>query len=89
MTDVKVEQCDRSLAAAIESNGVNHTLTDSIIAGNEDESWLVLKIAQFRQAAEKAQQERDAGIAYWKCAETRHVTLGDKVATAIRSQNDG
>lgn len=30
-------------------------------------------------------QERDAALAYRVCAETRHVTLGDKVSAAIRS----
>lgn len=29
--------------------------------------------------------ERAAGLAYATCAETRHVTLGDKVATALRN----
>jgi len=79
MTDVKVEQCDVDLAARIAKDfgfDVSHS------------DWLSPKLAHHRQAAEKATRERDAGIAYWKCAETRHVTLGDKVATAIRSQND-
>lgn len=31
-----------------------------------------------------AERERCAGIAYQTCAETRHVTLGDKCAQAIR-----
>ena len=33
--------------------------------------------------------ERAAGVAYVTCAETRHVTLGDKAATAIRKLMDG
>lgn len=30
-------------------------------------------------------RDRDAALAYRVCAETRHVTLGDKVSAAIRS----
>jgi hypothetical protein len=38
-----------------------------------------------REAATARERERAAAIGYRVCAETRHVTLGDKVAAAIRS----
>ena len=41
------------------------------------------------EAALAAERERAAQIGYRVCAETRHVTLGDKVAAAIRAQGDG
>lgn len=31
-----------------------------------------------------AERERCAAAGYWVCAETRHVTLGDKVRVAIK-----
>lgn len=40
------------------------------------------------EAALAAERERAAQIGYRVCAETRHVTLGDKVAAAIRSQGE-
>jgi len=51
MADVKVEQCDELLAAFI-MDDETLTLAQATQA-----------IARHRQAAEKAQQERDAGIA--------------------------
>ncbi|HKR17673.1 hypothetical protein [Rhizorhapis sp.] len=50
--------------------------------GGMDHHWLVQAIGR----AMADQRERDAEIAYRVCAETRHVTLGDKAATAIRAQ---
>jgi hypothetical protein len=38
------------------------------------------------EAALAAERERAAQIGYRVCAETRHVTLGDKVAAAIRQE---
>jgi hypothetical protein len=46
------------------------------------------EIARLRRevaAAEAAALERAADAAYRVCAETRHVTLGDKAAEAIRA----
>ena len=40
------------------------------------------------EAALAAERERCAQIAYRVCAETRHVTLGDKAAAAIRAQGE-
>ena len=40
-------------------------------------------------AGKRAGMERAAEIAYRACAEARHVSLGDKCAQAIRSENDG
>ena len=45
-----------------------------------------LRIAQSVLPPIAAERERCVGVAYTTCAETRHVTLGDKVATAIRNQ---
>ena len=41
------------------------------------------------EAALAAARARAAQIGYRVCAETPHVTLGDKVAAAIRAQGDG
>ena len=40
-------------------------------------------------AGKRAGMERAAEIAYRTCAETRHVSLGDKCTQAIRSEADG
>ena len=45
-------------------------------------------IAIVRPIVERETLERAAGIGYLVCAETRHVTIGDKVATAIRALAD-
>lgn len=53
--------------------------------------WTWARIATLEAAlAEARAQEREqcAQIGYRVCAETRHVTLGDKVAATIRSQKD-
>lgn len=70
MTDVKVEQCDRVAAHAVvlcnliaasgsELPWMREALAD-ILEGKEDGHYMVQAFARHRQAAEKAQQERDA-----------------------------
>ena len=45
--------------------------------------------ATAHECGHKAGMERAAEIAYRTCAETRHVSLGDKCTQAIRSEADG
>lgn len=107
MTDVKVEQCgpamcrmlpvtkeDREAAASayfawISSNPV---LPKKMLSGQADDNSMVQAFARHRQAAEKAQQERDAGIAEDRmpaiqCMSVEPVVSACRdIATAIRSQ---
>lgn len=53
MTDVKVEQCDVDRARSHEPNGVDYFASNGMV----EKHWLVMLIAETRQAAEKAQQE--------------------------------
>ena len=105
MTDVKVEQCDRDAAHAVilrnliaasggEYPWMREALAD-ILEGKEDEHYMVQAFAHHRQAAEKAQQERDAGIAgEWQSSLrpgsperlAGHKEAASAIATAIRSQ---
>lgn len=60
MTDVKVEQCDR--VAFAELRGMNGPVVEEMVnSGRFDTAPEMLLLARHRQAAEKAQQERDAG----------------------------
>lgn len=111
MTDVKVEQCDRVAAHAVvlcnliaasgsELPWMREALAD-ILEGKEDGHYMVQAFARHRQAAEKAQQERDAGIADRSAetclplmngigvaasVETGRYRAATEIATAIRSQ---
>lgn len=97
MTDVKVERCDRDAAHAVvlcnliaasgsELPWMREALAD-ILEGKEDEHYMVLAFARHRQAAEKAQQERDAGIAEgYPSNEWHAIAIVRGIATAIRSQ---
>lgn len=97
MTDVKVEQCDINEAEEFRS------ILDS--ADAEYPSYAIPLLAEIlarhRQAAEKAQQERDAGIADKSAAtclplmngigvaasvETGRYRAATEIAIAIRSQ---
>lgn len=92
MTDVKVEQCDKD--AAEELFGLVHLWRDDgcdhLRSLASDKSAFVAAFARHRQAAEKAQQERDARIAddyaakAWGMTEEGHAA--EQIATAIRSQ---
>lgn len=46
---------------------------------------LRLSLSEARATGRREGMEEAAAIGYWICAETRHVTLGDKVAAAIRA----
>lgn len=82
MTDsVTVEQCDRDAAAALLIfAGEKKAYREGVLAGRHDGDAYVVICARHRIA----ERERCAGIAYRTCAETHHVTLGDKCAQAIR-----
>ncbi len=59
-------------------------------AAKIEEQSAALTAAEARiKAAVAAEREACAQIAYRVCAETRHVTLGDKAAAEIRSRNGG
>lgn len=47
--------------------------------------YIVTLVESTMTAAIEATKKKAANLAYAVCAETRHVTLGDKCATAIRS----
>ncbi len=92
MTDVNVEQCDEDEANFIAGKlafdfGINLT-------GDAIRDLFYASYARHRQAAEKAQQERDAGIADAKAVEQeeagegggREWSTAQSIATAIRSQ---
>ena len=89
MTDVKVEQCDvdraREAWDAV-SDGWNDW---SSLSQEERDAW-AMSFARHRQATEKAQQERDAGIAERQYAgpgwSSHYRNAGAGVAAAIRSQ---
>lgn len=53
--------------------------------GGLDDGAFVRAFARFQAEIESATIELCAGAGYIACAETRHVTLGDKVRTAIRN----
>ena len=73
-----ITQSDRIAAAR---TAALPELRELILAGRCDDGELV-EIARDIRIAE---QERCAEIGYRTCAETRHVSLGDAVAQAIRS----
>lgn len=83
MTDVKVEQCDVE-AAEQYRRGIGPGY-DREVAN------LAFSFSRYRQAAEKAQQERDAAIAEGKYAAIgwngHYRSAGHSIATAIRSQD--
>lgn len=82
MTDVKVEQCDVDCAQdiiVVEFENNHAAYADSIAA----------IVARHRQAAEKAQQERDAVIVQthpMRVAGMSERYIRNGLATAIRSQ---
>ncbi|WP_454280593.1 hypothetical protein [Sphingomonas sp. Marseille-Q8236] len=83
MTDVKVEQCDINEAEEFRD------ILDSADAEYPSYAINVLAeiLARHRQAAEKAQQERDAGIAEnYPSNEWHVIPIVRGIATAIRSQ---
>lgn len=81
---------DRKAAAEIYQNRRDHDMHKWILYGRCDADPIVQAFARHRIAAEQRgyQQgmEEAAWVAYRVCAETRHVTLGDRIATAIRSK---
>ena len=107
MTDVKVEQCEPAVCGFVKATEAdrqaaasgyfawmsgNPVIPKRILSGEADDHSLVQAFARHRQAAEKAQQERDAA----KCLEISaligagHGSSIDsalrEAATAIRSQ---
>lgn len=78
-------QADREEAwAFVPRNSIAGQDYEGFMAGKYDDSRAVQAFARHRLAAEAAAFEKAAGVGYRICAETRHVALGDKVATAIR-----
>lgn len=76
MTDVKVEQCEPAVCGFVKATEAdrqaaasgyfawmsgNPVIPKRILSGEADDHSLVQAFARHRQAAEKAQQERDAG----------------------------
>lgn len=85
MTEILQEA--REAAADLEEELVREAthLCVRIRAGKCDSHPFVQAFTRALLAERERQKERDANIGYRVCAETRHVTLGDKVAQAIRS----
>jgi len=86
MTDVKVEQCDKEAAKAFWNGEMAGWREQS-----ERQAALILAFARHRQAAEKATRERDAGIVKahpMRFAGMTEQYIRERIATAIRSQND-
>lgn len=117
MTDVKVEQCQPAVCGFLKATEAdrqaaasgyfawmsgNPVIPKRILSGEADDHSLVQAFARHRQAAEKAQQERDAGVCEKVVADWQEKTklyrsrgnngpyLGEptgwSIATAIRSQ---
>lgn len=91
MTDVKVEQCDRVAAAEYGMKVLrwNRDVVDATEFGEADNDALIQAFARHRQAAEKAQQERDAGIVKkhpMRFVGMTEAHIRDRLSTAIRSQ---
>lgn len=73
MTDEAMKMAAWIADAAVE----NHA------AAKGTHTWEIARDAAYAAIIET--RDRDAARAYRICAETRHVTLGDKVSAAIRS----
>ena len=75
---VQVIQADRDAAEALRGS-------PAYALGFYDHTPLVQAFARHRITATAEALEAAAQAAYLMCAETRHVTLGDKVVAAIRA----
>ena len=60
-----------------------------LLSGKYDDHLYIEVCHAMFLAGKRAGMERAAEIAYRTCAETRHVSLGDKCTKAIRSEADG
>ena len=83
-----VSQRDREIAADIWRDyvaKVGEIIAERCMREGGLDDGLPSIVATYRAEIESATIELCAGAGYIACAETRHVTLGDKVRTAIRN----
>lgn len=71
------------LARVIGLGGDCYESADAILASD----WLARVRAEEREAGAKVEREACAQVGYATCAQTRHVSLGNNVAAAIRERN--
>lgn len=79
----------REAAADYHANGGWGDGREHWLANAQDSHPLIQAFHAMFLAGKRAGMERAAEIAYRTCAETRHVSLGDKCTQAIRSEADG
>ena len=82
MLTVEQPITDEQIAAASDAA---FELAERIVLGNQGVGNAAVLIDRLLAAHRIAALEEAAGVAYRTCAETRHVTLGDKCAAAIRA----